>query len=113
MCGEPKGSLERLTCNVELVRKMRIFEKERKTLGEVPGADGGKGGLFGDAALFNRFLPGGGHTASFAFGRWGHAVLLGGLRQHLFLLQSRQHPQVVGQDLPVHRHFPMRKSFGP
>jgi hypothetical protein len=98
---------------LELVRKMRNFEKDRKIPREVPGAGGGKGGLFGDAALCNRFLPGGGHNDSFAFGRWGHAVLLGGLCQHLFLLQSRQHPQVVGQDLPVHRHFPMRKSFGP
>ena len=32
--------------------------------------------------------------------------------QFLFLFQSRQHPQVVRQDLPGHRHFPMDKSFG-
>lgn len=33
-------------------------------------------------------------------------------RQFLFLFQSRQHPQVVRQDLPGYRHFPMFKSFG-
>ena len=101
-----------MSLNGELVRKTRVFENERKKSREVPGAGGGRAGLFGDPGFFNRFWPGGGHTASLAFGRWGRAVLLGGLRQHLFLLQSRQHPQVVGQDLPAHRHFPMRKSFG-
>jgi hypothetical protein len=64
---------------------MRISDKDRKTSGEVPGAGDGKEGLFGDGAFFNRFLPGGGPTASLVFVRGFHAVLLGGLRQHLFL----------------------------
>ena len=57
------------------------------------------------------FLTGCGHTAPL-FLRMRFFCGSGRQRQRLFLLQSRQHPQVVRQDLPGHRHLPMFKSFG-
>src|ERR1035438_5300942 len=68
--------------------------------------------FFSEEGCFSCFLGGGRDTASLVFAD-GFVPGSGRLRQCRSWFHSRQHPEVVRQHLPVHRQFPMFKSFGP